>query len=113
MVNPWFQHLKTYALKNNMSYACASTDHNCKNEYKKITPIKRKKEEEDRIETEKLFKASAKNFVKRIKEANESELHLLKTQFRRRVIEFQNYFKDNYNEYCKKYYTQKMDKLSF
>ena len=35
MVNKWVEHIKTFAKKNNLSYACALSNKECINSYKK------------------------------------------------------------------------------
>ena len=49
MVNKWVEHIKTFAKKNNLTYACALSNKECINSYKKLkdkpvevinTPIK-------------------------------------------------------------------------
>ena len=53
MVNKWVEHIKTFAKKNNLTYACALSNKECINSYKKLkdkpvevinTPIKSKKQ---------------------------------------------------------------------
>ena len=37
MVNPWIQHIKNYASKNNLTYGCALSDPKCRDAYKNKT----------------------------------------------------------------------------
>ena len=37
--NAWVEHVKSFALKNNLSYSCALSDKKCKASYKKMVVL--------------------------------------------------------------------------
>ena len=42
-INPWIEHIKNYAKKNNITYGCALSLPDCKNTYKKKSEKKKDK----------------------------------------------------------------------
>jgi hypothetical protein len=81
MANAWVEHIRKYAKDNNMTYACALTDPNCKGSYKKAPkPLTQKKERELMGAEE----ATTKAIIKKKKDHKEKVVALkskmLKTQ---------------------------------
>jgi hypothetical protein len=79
MANAWVEHIRKYAKDNNMTYACALTDANCKGSYKKAPkPLTQKKERELMGAEEPTGKANKKSRHKEKVVALKSKM--LKTQ---------------------------------
>lgn len=66
--NNWIAHVKAFAAKNNISYACAVSMPECKATYKKeevVKPVKEKKTKKERKETKKI-KVINKNILEAV-----------------------------------------------
>lgn len=69
MPNKWIEHVKDYSKKNNMSYACALSDPDIKNNYEKVVRKSKKQIKDEKIQ---LFIAQniemLKNKIKNMKD---------------------------------------------
>jgi len=94
MVHRWIQHVRDYAEKNNISYACAVS--RAKETY--VKESKTEKKEREKKEQEKSFNQSYKNTLKLIekaeKENDKNSIMFYKRMFNQKPPKFKNYFKN-------------------
>ena len=70
-INPWIEHIKAYAKKNNITYGCALSLPDCKNTYKKKSEKKADKKKADK----KADKEADKEDVDENEEIEEIEMN--------------------------------------
>ena len=82
--NKWILHVKKYAEENNISYACAITDHKCKELYNPVVKLTKKEKEvvNQKIFMEQYPRAFLQKLVN-IKQKPNEEKVLLQNKFNR------------------------------
>ena len=79
MVNKWIEHVKEFSKKHNISYACALSHPDLKNDYQKVIKktYKQKREEKEQI----IFNQLKNNMLSKIKNMTEDDKPLIKMKF--------------------------------
>jgi hypothetical protein len=105
MVNNWIKHVKKYAEENNISYACAISNPDCKKNYNKVEKPKKLKTRFNKKELELKNKMWGDEFIKQhpklINKMDEEQFNKYKRQFNMSGIDFKNYIKNNAPEIYK------------
>ena len=104
MVNKWIEHVKEFSKKHNISYACALSHPNLKNDYQKVIKksYKEKQEEKQKI----IFDRLKYNILSKIKNMTEDDKPLIKMKFN----SLNNSIKEDIKNNHSKYYNKLFDK---
>ena len=104
MVNKWIEHVKEFSKKHNISYACALSHPNLKNDYQKVIKktYKQKREEKEQI----IFDQLKYNILSKIKNMTEDDKPLIKMKYNN----LHNSIKEDIKNYHSKYYNKLFDK---
>ena len=104
MVNKWIEHVKEFSKKHNISYACALSHPNLKNDYQKVIKksYKEKQEEKQKI----IFNQLKNNMLSKIKNMTEDDKPLIKMKFN----SLNNSIKEDIKNNHSKYYNKLFDK---
>ena len=97
MPNSWITHVKEYAEKNNLTYACSLSQPDIKNGYEPVKKISKKQVLEDRNKTSIL-----NSFVKRVKEMSDENKPIVLMKYNSLSSELKDLFESKYPNLTKK-----------
>lgn len=104
MPNKWIEHVKEFSKKHNISYACALSHPDLKNDYQKVIKksYKEKQEEKQKI----IFDQLKYNILSKIKNMTEDDKPLIKMKYN----SLNNSIKEDIKNNHSKYYNKLFDK---
>ena len=100
MVNPWILHIKEYAKKNNVSYACALSKPDIKEGYQ--TSSKKSKKEKDDEKAQFYINQNINILKNRVKNMEENDKPILRMKFNSYNSQVKEGFKSKYPKYYDK-----------
>ena len=92
--NPWVEHIKTWAAQNGHSYACALSMKECKDSYNKVDYTARKEQQEKQRQVG--LHNTVVYYIEKLKNANEQQLPVIRSNIRSKPDAFKNYFKNTW-----------------
>jgi TRAP-type C4-dicarboxylate transport system substrate-binding protein len=104
MPHKWIDHVKEFAKKNNISYACALTHPDLKKDYQPVIKksYKEKREEKQNI----IINQMTQQLINKIKNMNADEKPLVLMKFNGASKPIQDNIKTNYPKYYNKLFTK-------
>ena len=101
MANKWIEHVKEYAKKHNISYACALSHPDLKKEYQPVVKktYKQKREEKEQI----IFTQLKNKILSKIKNMTEDDKPLIKMKFNSLNNNIKEDIKNNHSKYYNKF----------
>ena len=100
MANKWIEHVKEYAKKHSISYACALSHPDLKKEYQPVVKktYKQKREEKEQI----IFTQLKNNIISKIKNKTEDDKPLIRMKFNELNYKIKEDIKNNHSKYYNK-----------
>ena len=100
MGNKWINYNKKYAKEHNLSYACALSQADIKNNYEKVIKLSRKQKVEEKL---KIMKIQNIEFLKnKIKNMSDDDIPIIRMKFNSYNKEIRDGLKEKYPIYYEK-----------
>jgi hypothetical protein len=107
MSNPWVKHIRNFAEKHKMSYACALTSPECRSSYTKMSEDERKKSKEElkkkkEREIEETVRDICATIANKVRNEDESKFPYVRLRFNKTSDRVKQYFIKHYAREYKK-----------